>query len=370
LPPGNYQQIWVHLLSNNPGPSEATPSPNACAGTGGFNCIDHATQGLELLLLGSQANNGIKVPPGQIAGGHITLVAGEAADINIDFDGCRSVLQQGNGAWRLKPTLHAGEISVNQAAIGGRIVDSVTGDPITGGTVIVFAEQPDAAGTDRVIAQTLANPADGTFFFCPLSPGNYDIVAAAVDAAGVAYGATVVFTVPIGTSLGDIPVVPVSGAVTSVATLTGVVTSSDSASMPTAADVAMTALQLVTPAGGSPRLVTIPAFAGSTPGVVTAPGGTCPAGTACATWTLVVPPANPSSGIFVPSATTFSVPAPAPVLYTVDAQAFVPDGLGTPNCIPSQLMTAMDVAAMRLAVTPGATTTAATLAFTMCAAGF
>ena len=125
LPPGTYQQIRIHLLSNNPPGGAAVPSPNACAGTGGYNCVDTVTGGLAALLLSSQANNGLKIPPGQISGGGIVLEAGQAADINIDFDACRSVLQQGNGMWRLKPTLHAGEVSVNNSVVSGRVIDSV-----------------------------------------------------------------------------------------------------------------------------------------------------------------------------------------------------------------------------------------------------
>src|SRR5712691_1401605 len=39
LPPGDYQQIRLHLLSNAPAVGEAKPSPNNCADTGGFNCV-------------------------------------------------------------------------------------------------------------------------------------------------------------------------------------------------------------------------------------------------------------------------------------------------------------------------------------------
>ena len=111
LPPGAYQQIRLHLLSNTPASGERTPSPNMCAkvgGAGGFNCVELMDGSQQLLRLSSEAQTGIKIPPGQIAGGAIRLTAGQAADINIDFDACRSIVLQGNGAFRLKPTLHAG----------------------------------------------------------------------------------------------------------------------------------------------------------------------------------------------------------------------------------------------------------------------
>ena len=144
LPPGAYQQIRLHLLSNTPAEGEATPSPNACAGTGGFNCVELTNGSRQLLRLSSEAQTGIKIPPGQIAGGAITLTAGQAADINIDFDACRSIVLQGNGAFRLKPTLHAGQVTLTTQAISGQVIDANTRQPIANATIIVMAEQPDA----------------------------------------------------------------------------------------------------------------------------------------------------------------------------------------------------------------------------------
>ena len=140
--------------------------------------------------------------------------------------------------------------------------------------------------------------------------------------------------------------------------------------MPTAADVSVSALQSVTPSGGSATMVTIPALPGSTTALVTTVAmASCAAGTACATYTLIVPPGNPSSATFG-GGTTYSVPGLPPVLYTVEARATVPDGTATPNCTPSELMTSLDSAAMALMVMPGVITTAQTLAFVSCTAGF
>src|SRR5712691_9116557 len=73
LPPGDYQQIRLHLLSNAPAAGEAKPSPNNCADTGGFNCVELMNGTRRVLLLSSEAQTGIKIPPGQIAGGTIRL---------------------------------------------------------------------------------------------------------------------------------------------------------------------------------------------------------------------------------------------------------------------------------------------------------
>jgi hypothetical protein len=61
-------------------------------------------------------------------------------DLNIDFNACASILQEGNGAFRLKPVLTAGQVSTNTTGISGKIVDSSTGAPVAGGTVLVALE--------------------------------------------------------------------------------------------------------------------------------------------------------------------------------------------------------------------------------------
>lgn len=357
LPPGDYQQIRLHLLSNTPDAGEARPTPNNCAGTGGFNCVELRDRTRRILLLSSQAKTGIKIPPGQIAGGAIRLRSDQAADLNIDFDACASIVQQGNGAFRLKPTLHAGEVSTAQA-ISGLVVDTNTRQPIPNATVIVMAERTDSGGVDRVVMQTLASSTRGTFILCPLSPGTYDIVIAALSGAGVTYNATITFRVPAGTAMGTIPLVPEGGSDTSPGAIEGLVTTTDGGA--TDADVALSALQTATPTGGTPVQVAIPLFEGSTPNIATEGGPGCPPKTGCATYTLIVPASNPMVGTFSPSGTVYASPAGGNVVYSVNAQAFLPDTTGTPNCVPSSLRTGP------VTVNAGTITPAATLAFTGC----
>jgi hypothetical protein len=364
LPPGAYQQIRLHLLSNTPASGEATPAPNACAsvrGAGGFNCVELMNGTQQLLRLSSEAQTGIKIPPGQIAGGAITLTAGQAADINIDFDACRSIVLQGNGAFRLKPTLHAGQVALTTQAISGQVVDRGTGQPIPNATIMVMAEQPDTDSIDRVVLQTLASPTQGIFSLCPLSSGNYDLVIAALGATNVIYSATVTFGVPVGTALGTIPLVPVGAP----GVITGLVTTADGGA--TGADVVLSALQTVTRTGSAPTQVTIPTFAGSTTNVATesTAGARCPGGTACATYVLTVPAGNPLVGTFAATGTAYVGPVGGSVFYSVNAQAFIPGTAGTPDCSSSSQSTPA------VLVSAGAPPSqAATLAFTGCAAGF
>jgi hypothetical protein len=55
------------------------------------------------------------------------VAAGQTEDLDIDFDACASIVVEGNGQYRLKPVLHAGEVSVTSSSINGTIVDSVSG---------------------------------------------------------------------------------------------------------------------------------------------------------------------------------------------------------------------------------------------------
>ncbi len=365
LPPGNYQQIRLHLLSNIPGAGEATPTVNECDAAGGFNCVVVSGTGeLKLLELSSQANNGIKIPPGQIAGGGIQLETGQSADINIEFNACHSVVRQGMDRYRLLPTLHAGEVSVGDEIIG-RVVDMSTGNPLAAdATIIVMAEQPDMADPtiDRMVMETMADPSTGVFSLCPLPDGDYDIVAAGIDGSDVTYNATVTFAVPSGTDMGDIPLVPETGANTSPATIQGDVTTTDPDSAATGADIALSALQRATPDGGSEVALTIPQFGAST-GTVNTEANGCPTGTKCASYTLIVPASNPKVGTFDVAGTTYADPAAPPVPYEVNARAFKPDGTTEPNCNPSSLLSDP------VDVTAGTTVAASDLTFTECEAG-
>src|SRR5207249_11899877 len=82
--------------------------------------------------LSSAATTGIKIPPGQIANGGVTVAAGETKDLDIDFNTCVSIVQQGNGKYRLKPVLHAGEVTTTSTSINGTVVDSATGKAVNG----------------------------------------------------------------------------------------------------------------------------------------------------------------------------------------------------------------------------------------------
>src|SRR5260370_7196539 len=96
----------------------------------------------------------MKIPSGQMAGGHFTVVSGQTKDLNIDFDACASIVIQGSGQYRLKPVLHAGEVSTTSASINGKLLDKPTTQPIVAGTPIV----PPAQSTSPPITHASIHP--------------------------------------------------------------------------------------------------------------------------------------------------------------------------------------------------------------------
>ncbi len=355
---GSYQQIRIILVANN---QASTVAGNLC-GPNAANCVVLADNSVHTLQLSSEANTGIKIPSGQIAGGRFTVPAGGTVDLNIDFDGCASIVVTGNGQFRLKPVLHAGQVSLNATSISGKVVDSVTLLPLVGGTAIVALEQRDASGVDRVIMQTTAD-ANGNFTFCPVPTGTYDVVAAGVNGSNLAYAATVTTGVAQGTAMGNVPLVAQTGINTTQGSITGQVTTAG-ASGGVVSDITLSALQPI----AGPTLVTIPLVqqGSTTANTATAADVSCPAGTDCVSYTLSVPAANPSVGAFSAGGTTYTQDIVNPVKYTVDALAFVPLSGGTPNCTPSELFINTLSGGGDLVVTAGATATAATAAFTGC----
>lgn len=374
LPAGSYQQIRLLLVSNTAAAS-AGPSTNACAGNG-FNCVVLEDSTIHELQLSSQANTGLKIPPGQIVGGPLQVTAGQSVDLNIDFNACASIVREGNGKFRLKPTLTAGQVSANNSGISGKIVDSVTKAPIAG-SVQVAVEQPDSTGVDRIVMQTVAD-SNGNFNFCPLPTGTFDIVIVGIGPANVPYNATTVLNVPNGTNLGTIPLIAEVGA-TAPAVFQGFVAATNGAAAGTI-DVSLSALQSA-PTGVTTTLqVTIPLqtipATNTTPevdstGLVSVSASTsCPTGAPskanCARYTLVVPASNPSVGIFSSSGFTYSTPASGDVLFTVDARAALPLSGGTPDCSPSEQTTAKDATAAPLKALAATTTNVAEIDFSSC----
>lgn len=356
IPAGTYQQIRIILAPNN-----ASVSGNKCGPTANCVMLTSSPTTPQPLLLSSEANTGIKIPSGQIAGGKFDIASGETKDLNIDFNACASIVVEGSGQYRLKPVLHAGEISTASASISGTVIEGGTTLPVVGGNTVVSLERKDTSGVDRVILETVA-AANGTFVFCPVPAGTYDLVVTSINGGGTTYAATVITGVQPGNALGNIPLTPAALP----ASISGQVTSS-TGSAATAVDLSLSALQPIT-VNSATVLITVPLAqqSSSTLSLATEADVSCPLSTDCVSYTLAVPAANPSVGVFTAGNQTPAPPAGGAVSYSVDAGALVPGSAGVSDCNPSNLQTSSTIGSTPLTVLPGSPVTAATLAFTGC----
>jgi hypothetical protein len=312
-------------------------SGNAC-GTSANCVVLSSDSSVHPLQLSSESKTGLKIPSGQIASGGFTIAEGQTKDLDIDFNTCGSIIREGNGQYRLKPVLHAGEVSTTSSSINGKVLDNATGNPVSG-TVLVALEQKDLTGVDRVQMSTLA-ASDGTFVFCPLPAGMYDVVIVGTRTDGTLYQPSILTGVSTGDTTGTVKLyLPTAAAPTSSANLTGVVTSQNSSTTGTIADVQLSALETV-----SSTVYTIPLPSTSTQtaatiAVETAASTatlTCPTGTDCVNYTMQLASGGPYIGAWSSSGATLAQSAPL-ATYTVDGMAFVPSSGGTADCSPSEL---------------------------------
>jgi hypothetical protein len=364
LPAGTYQQIRLLLVANDGG-GGPVPSTNAC-GNQGFNCAVLQDGSVHELQLSSQANTGLKIPPGQVEGGPITVKAGQDVDLNIDFNACASIIQQGNGQFRLKPVLTAEQVGTNSTGISGQVVDSTTMMPIVGGTVLVALEQQDASHTDVVFEESAAD-AGGNFNFCPLPTGaTFDVVVVAINGTGVAYNATVAVGVPAGTNLGAIPLAAEAGGPTTFQGFSTATTGSAAATV----DASVFALQTFSLPGGATLTATIPAEGTSVSNISVDSNSNCPvtapSNTNCAQYTLIEPASNPSVGVFSSGKITYAAPASGDVLYSIGASAFIPLSGGAGDCAPPTKTTSIDTNGNPLKALPGTIVTPKEIDFAGC----
>ena len=334
LQPGSYQQIRLILA-----PNTATVANNACGSVA--NCVVlGADSSVHELQLSSESKTGLKIPSGQIAHGAFTVQAGQTKDLDIDFITCQSIVREGNGKYRLKPVLHAGEVSATSTSINGKVLDGVTGNPVNG-PVVVALEQPDPGGIDRVQRATLTGN-DGSFVFCPLPAGTYDVVIVGTRADGAIYEPSIITGVSVGSTTGNVNLYALASAALSSSTLNGTVTSQNSSTAGTVADVELSVLETVNAVTYTIPLAPTATQNSATLSIETAPPSgtlTCPAGTDCADYSLAVSSASANVGAWSSMGTTLT-PNVTLATYKIDGMAFVPSSGGLANCAPSEQATA------------------------------
>jgi hypothetical protein len=357
LQPGNYQQIRIILTDNTPG-TVAKVLPNNLCSNGAANCVVLNDGTVHTLNLSSEATTGIKIPSGQIANGGFNVAAGQTKDLDIDFNTCVSIVEQGNGQYRLKPVLHAGEVTTTSSSINGTVVDSATGKAVNG-SVLIALEQKDANGVDRVFMNTLAD-ASGGFVFCPLPTGTYDVVIVGETSGGAVYAPTVITGVSTGSALSTVQLHPQPSVASAATMLQGVVTSQNGANPPAATSIDVQVSALETASTG--LIVTVPQLpnqGGATLALTTESSSSCATGKDCVSYTIALPAGAPYVGAFAATGTTLTQSV-LPVAYTMDGIAFVPSSGGTTDCLPGELQAAP------VAPVAGSTLPVPTLAFTGC----
>jgi len=373
LQAGNYQQIRLILAT-----SSANVSGDMCSGGGNCVVVGSGDQAKTYpLQLSSEAQTGIKIPPGQIAGGQISIPAGQTRDLNIDFNTCLSIVKEGNGQYRLKPVLTAGVVSQTSVSMNGKVVDA-NGSAVA--NAIVALEQPDPAGTkdaggnpiERIVATT-TTASDGTWAICPLVQGDtskpYDLVIIGGNASGM-LSPTIITGVSVGSTAGTVTLsaaaTGLTTAVNTTATLSGQVTSVNMSSAGTPIDSALSVLETVS---GVDYTVPLPASNTQTNPValvVTTAANQTPAcnpgASDCYNYSLTVPASSAYIGGWSASTITLTPPAAPLATYIVDGVA-TQTGTATLDCSPSEQFTT----ATALTTTPlPPAATGLNLAFTGC----
>ena len=334
LQAGTYQQIRVILASDSTG-----ISANNC-GNGAANCVQLTSDmSFHTLNLSSEAQTGIKIPAGQISNGGLTVQQGKTVDLDIDFMTCESIVQEGNGQYRLKPVLHAGEVSTTSASMNGKVVDA--NGPIDG--AMISLEQKNTTGTDVVVASA-ATGADGSWVICPLVQGDptkpYDVVITGVSSTGALYAPSIVTGVMVGDTVGTVTLNLPTGALAnfSSATLSGQVSSNS----PVAIDVALSALESVNSVNYT---IPLPILTGQSSAYLsletsaqTTQNPACASGTYCVNYQMILPSSGAYIGAWAAAGPNLLQPAPL-ATYVVDGEATGTTSAGADCTNPSMQQT-------------------------------
>ena len=285
---GNYQQVRIFLAPDSVAPSV---SNNAC-GASYANCLVRTDNSLHDLVLPATASQGIELAANRLINGSVSFNAGDQPYIDLNFDVCSSILATPDGQYEFNPIAHAGLIPSAGSTISGTVVSSKTGQPLSGGNVVVALEQKDATtGIDRILMRTAAG-SDGTFVLCPVPQGTYDLVAVGVDGASVSYSAGVETGIQSGQLAGKIPLVPGSQQ----GTLEGLITTQGTGMNPLGVSLAVQAdaLQQIATNGNTITVPLLPSQSPYNEAMLTTNGSNCAAGVDCAPFAMQLPTSTPN----------------------------------------------------------------------------
>ena len=137
-----------------------------------------STKAVEPLDTPSAVQSGVKLIH------QFTVGSGQRVDLLLDFDACKSIVQTGNGKYKLKPV-----IKVIPFVLNG--IEGFVNTSLLNSHVVVSAQV-----NGEIVRATVPN-ADGKFFLAHLTPTNHDVVITAdAHAAAVISGVPVPDSTP------------------------------------------------------------------------------------------------------------------------------------------------------------------------------
>jgi hypothetical protein len=353
---GNYQQVRIYLA---PDSRASTVANNAC-GASYANCLVRTDNSLHDLVLPAAASQGIELAANHIINGSIAINAGDQPYIDLNIDVCSSILATADGQYEFNPMVHAGLIPSTGSTISGTVVSAKTGQPLTGGSVVVALEQKDAAtGIDRILMRTSAG-SNGTFVMCPVPQGTYDLVAVGVDGANVSYSAGVETGIQSGQLAGKVPLVPGSQQ----GTLEGLITTQGTGLTPIGVSLAVQAdaLQQIATNGATITVPLLPSQSPYNEAMLTMNGSSCAPGADCAPFVMQLPSSTPNVVACSEQTAQFKQQHGSNHGYTAESIAAIPGSGGAAACAAGSLLAPNGP----VAVGSGETTMTSAISFTQC----
>lgn len=209
LPAGHYQQIRLVLADNPSNPTPANPLANA------------------IVKSGSTSEIALTTPSGQQSGfklkANFDVTGGQVADMVLDFDACKSVVQAGNsGNYNIKPVV----------AVIKRLTTEIVGyvDPALASRVVVSTRDPD-----NNLRATVPNATTGKFVLAYLPENtSYTVTVAGKDLTTAAVTGIPV-SIAAGTTTLNASTAPISMAASASATVSGTVTNTSNTPLTDAA---------------------------------------------------------------------------------------------------------------------------------------
>lgn len=196
LPVGRVQQVRFVLVDNaTANLADIAFDPDADPGRAP-NHVVFSAGGFEDLKTPSGQQSGVKINVG------IDIAQGQIADLLIDFDACKSVVEAGNsGNYLLKPVLSA--IPRLSSGVRGSVADLLVPEGVS---ISLQQEGEVVRATAPIESMDLA--ANGEFILAQVAPGTYDLV---ITAPGFVTKVITDVVVPQGTmvDLDPVPATPV-----------------------------------------------------------------------------------------------------------------------------------------------------------------